>query len=129
MKRHIKKDDLDVVLAMLAYAAKSRNQIMTELWFHPSMQYAHLSKGGHKEVISGLRSKIFEEQYRMLSSELMRDRFPLISKIVKYDVSMQQKCVMILISIGIPVPMIADITMVAAGRVRIIMNEYPELFK
>lgn len=129
MKRHIKKDDLDVVLAMLAYAAKSRNQIMTELWFHPSMQYAHLIKGGHKEVISGLRSKIFEEQYRMLSSELMRDRFPLISKIVKYDVSMQQKCAMILITIGMPVPIIADITMVAAGRVRIIMKEYPELFK
>lgn len=129
MKRHIKKDDLDVVLAMLAYAAKSRNQIMTELWFHPYMQYAHISKGGHKELISGLRSRIFEEQHRILSSEYMKDRYPLISKIEKYDVSMQQKCVMILISIGIPVPMIADITMVAAGRVRIIMKEYPELFK
>ena len=129
MKRHITKDDFDFVLGMLAYVVKSRNEIMKELWFHPYMQYAHISKGGHKELISDLRSRIFEEQYRILCSECMRDRYPLISKIEKYDVSMQQKCVMILISLGMPVPIIADITMIAAGRVRIIMKEYPDLFK
>lgn len=128
MERQIEKEDINVMLALLAYAAKSRKEIMSELWFHPSMNHGQLVKH-QKDVISGQRSRIFEEQYKLLTSEAMKHRYPLISKIEKQEASMHQKSIMILILMGMPVKVISDLAMVAAGRVCSIISDYPEIFK
>ena len=127
MERYINKDDIQVIIKLLAYAAESRKEIIKEIWSNSSYQ-KHPSTH-HKDLITRHRSRIVEEQYKILTSDIMFMKYPVIRRIDNLEISMQQKSIMILTLMGMPADVISSLNMVAPGHIYFIVSEYREYFK
>lgn len=127
MERYINKDDIQVIIKLLAYAAESRKEIIKEIWSNSS--YHKHPSTHHKDLITRHRSRIVEEQYKILTSDIMFMKYPVIRRIDNLEISMQQKSIMILTLMGMPADVISSLNMVAPGHIYSIVSEYREYFK
>jgi hypothetical protein len=67
--------------------------------------------------------------YKVLTSEVMKMKYPRITDIEKMDVSSVKKSTMILILIGLPADVIAEMILLSPGYVYTILKEYPAILK
>lgn len=130
MERHIKKEDIYVVLALLDHVAKSRERNMQEIWYLQENRTGSLeswSKASHNTIVRQ-KTRMNDEIYTILSSEVMKMKYPKIKEIEKKEVTLLKKSAMILIMMGMPVHIISSILITSNTYIHSIIQQHPEIF-
>lgn len=132
MKRNTFNPDIHVLISLLAETAASRAEIIKETWNYPQ-KYHPCAPSAWQQTIHDLvatqRSHIYERMYKVLTSEVMKMKYPRIAEIAKMDLSYIKKSTMILILIGLPADVIAEMILLSPGYVYTILKEYPAILK
>lgn len=132
MSRNPAKPDIDVIINLLAITASDRAEILRETWYYPQK---HAQPSGIQwtrvimDLVSAQKSRINDRMYMTLTSDIMKMKYPVITRIERMGVSQIKKITMILLSVGLSAEIIADLTILSRGYVYSILNEYPEIFK
>ncbi len=132
MKRNILNPDIHVIISLLADTAASRAEIIKETWNYPQKYHPCAPPAWQQTVhdlVASQRSRMYERMYKALTSEVMKMKYPRIADIEKMDVSSVKKSTMILILIGLPADVIAEMILLSPGYVYTILKEYPAILK
>lgn len=132
MKRNIVNPDIHVLISLLAETASSRAEIIKETWNYPQKYHPCTPPAWRQtihDLVASQRSHIYERMYKVLTSEVMKMKYPRIADIEKMDVSSVKKSTMILILIGLPADVIAEMILLSPGYVYTILREYPAILK
>lgn len=132
MKRNSFYPDIHILISLLAETASSRAEIIKETWNYPQKYHPCAPSAWQQtihDLIASQRSHIYERMYKVLTSEVMKMKYPRIADIEKMDVSSVKKSTMILIHIGLPADVIAEMILLSPGYVYTILREYPAILK
>lgn len=131
MERHIKKEDIYVVLALLAHVAESRERNMKEIWNLPNRKLTppDVWTDSSHDLIVSQRTRMNDEIYAILTSEVMKMKYPAIKKIENKDITIINKIGLILLLMGMPVNIISSILIVSTANIRSLIEQYPEIFR
>ena len=132
MKRNTFYPDIHVLISLLAETASSRAEIIKETWNYPQKYHPCAPPAWRHaihDLVASQRSRMYERMYKVLTSEVMKMKYPRIADIEKMDVSSVKKSTMILILIGLPADVIAEMILLSPGYVYTILKEYPAILK
>lgn len=132
MKRNTFYPDIHVLFSLLAETASSRAEIIKETWNYPQKYHPCAPPAWQQtihDLVASQRSLMYERMYKVLTSEVMKMKYPRIADIEKMDVSSVKKSTMILILIGLPADVIAELILLSPGYVYTILREYPAILK
>ena len=132
MKRNTFYQDIHILISLLAETASSRAEIIKETWNYPQKYHPCAPSAWQQtlhDLVASQRSHIYERMYKVLTSEVMKMKYPRIEDIEKMDVSCVKKSTMILILIGLPADVIAEMILLSPGYVYTILREYPAILK
>lgn len=132
MKRNTFYPDIHVVISLLAETASSRAEIIKETWNYPQKYHPCAPPAWRQaihDLVASQRCRMYERMYKVLTSEVMKMKYPRIADIEKMDVSSVKKSTMILILIGLPADVIAEMILLSPGYVYTILKEYPAILK
>lgn len=128
MERHIDKEDIHAIMAILAHIAGSRKDIVLETWNFPDRR-KNISRNDLHDMITAQRTRMNDCLYNILASETMKIKYPDIKDIEKLDVSVMKRNALILLMIGMPVKIIADILFISTGGILALQQDNPEIFR
>lgn len=128
MERHIDKEDIHAIMAILAHIAGSRKDIVLEIWNFPDRR-KNISRNDLHDMITAQRTRMNDCLYGILASETMKIKYPDIKDIEKLDVSVMKRNALILLMIGMPVQIIADILFISTGGILALQQDNPEIFR
>lgn len=128
MERHIDKEDIHAIMAILAHIAGCRKDIVLETWNFPDRR-KNISRNDLHDMITAQRTRMNECLYSILASETMKIKYPDIKDIEKLDVSVMKRNALILLMIGMPVQIIADILFISTGGILALQQDNPEIFR
>lgn len=132
MKRNTFYPDIHVLISLLAETASSRAEIIKETWNYPQKYHPCAPPAWRQaihDLVASQRSRMYDRMYKVLTSEVMKMKYPRITDIEKMDVSSVKKSTMILILIGLPADIIAEMILLSPGYVYTILKEYPAILK
>lgn len=128
MERHIDKEDIHAIMAILTHIAGSRKDIVLETWNFPDRR-KNISRNDLHDMITAQRTRMNDCLYGILASETMKIKYPDIKDIEKLDVSVMKRNALILLMIGMPVQIIADILFISTGGILALQQDNPEIFR
>lgn len=128
MERHIDKEDIHAIMAILSHIAGSRKEIVLETWNFPDRR-KNISRNDLHDMITAQRTRMNDCMYSILASETMKIKYPDIKDIEKLDVSVMKRNALILLMIGMPVQIIADILFISTGGILALQQDNPEIFR
>lgn len=132
MNRSILKPDIDVLITLLAETAAIRAEIIKETWHYPQKHRLSSTAAWQRtiqDLVTSQRNRLYSSLFNMLTSDVMKMKYPDIVQIEQLDISEIKKITIILIIIGLPAEIIADMTILSSGYVYTILKEYPDIFK
>lgn len=132
MNRSILKPDIDVLFCLLAETAAIRAEIIKETWNYPQKHRLSCTEAWQRtiqDLVTSQRNRLYASLFSMLTSDVMKMKYPDIVEIEQMDVSEIKKITIILIIIGLPAETIADLIILNTGYVYAVLMENAKIFK